>query len=117
MVFCGICYFCTLTLFIHLILYFFCIHPYHDPAEGSNPEGARARIDGNPYRWPRVRVSTGTGAGDMKSNLSGKAKVMITGGFDNISEEGSYEFTNMKATILPIYLPVLCGSALHVVPS
>ena len=30
--------------------------------------------------------------------LSGKAKVMITGGFDNISEEGSYEFANMRAT-------------------
>jgi len=30
--------------------------------------------------------------------LSGKAKVMITGGFDDISEEGSYEFANMKAT-------------------
>ncbi|KAJ3871165.1 thiolase-like protein [Lentinula edodes] len=30
--------------------------------------------------------------------LSGKAKVMIAGGFDDISEEGSYDFTNMKAT-------------------
>ncbi|KAJ6624064.1 fatty acid synthase [Mycena sp. CBHHK59/15] len=30
--------------------------------------------------------------------LSGKAKVMIAGGFDDISEEGSYEFANMKAT-------------------
>ncbi|GLB40343.1 putative protein with domain of unknown function (DUF1729) [Lyophyllum shimeji] len=29
---------------------------------------------------------------------SGKAKVMIAGGFDDISEEGSYEFANMKAT-------------------
>ncbi|KAF9467993.1 fatty acid synthase [Collybia nuda] len=32
------------------------------------------------------------------SILSGKAKVMIAGGFDDISEEGSYEFANMKAT-------------------
>ena len=30
--------------------------------------------------------------------LSGKAKVMIAGGFDDISEEDSYEFANMKAT-------------------
>ncbi|KAG8213088.1 hypothetical protein J3R82DRAFT_11484 [Butyriboletus roseoflavus] len=30
--------------------------------------------------------------------LSGKAKVMIAGGFDDISEEGSFEFANMKAT-------------------
>lgn len=30
--------------------------------------------------------------------LSGKAKVMIAGGFDDISEEGSYKFANMKAT-------------------
>ena len=30
--------------------------------------------------------------------LSGKAKVMIAGGFDDISEEGSYEFANMKVT-------------------
>ena len=32
------------------------------------------------------------------SILSGKAKVMIAGGFDDFSEEGSYEFANMKAT-------------------
>ncbi|KAI0360181.1 fatty acid synthase [Trametes cingulata] len=30
--------------------------------------------------------------------LSGKAKVMLVGGFDDLSEEGSYEFANMKAT-------------------
>ncbi|KAF7312560.1 Fatty acid synthase subunit alpha [Mycena indigotica] len=30
--------------------------------------------------------------------LSGKAKVMIAGGFDDLSEEGSFEFANMKAT-------------------
>jgi 3-oxoacyl-(acyl-carrier-protein) synthase len=30
--------------------------------------------------------------------LSGKAKIMIAGGFDDLSEEGSYEFANMKAT-------------------
>ncbi|KAK4046934.1 fatty acid synthase alpha subunit Lsd1 [Microbotryomycetes sp. JL201] len=30
--------------------------------------------------------------------LSGKAKVMVTGGFDDFSEEGSFEFANMKAT-------------------
>ena len=29
--------------------------------------------------------------------ISGKAKAMISGGFDDISEEGSYEFANMKA--------------------
>ncbi|KAI0067274.1 fatty acid synthase [Artomyces pyxidatus] len=31
--------------------------------------------------------------------LSGKAKVMIAGGFDDLSEEGSFEFANMKATV------------------
>jgi len=30
--------------------------------------------------------------------LSGKAKVMIAGGFDDFSEEGSYKFANMGAT-------------------
>lgn len=30
--------------------------------------------------------------------LSGKAKVMLAGGFDDLSEEGSFEFANMKAT-------------------
>lgn len=30
--------------------------------------------------------------------LSGKAKVMLAGGYDDFSEEGSYEFANMKAT-------------------
>src|SRR5258708_16501444 len=30
--------------------------------------------------------------------LSGKAKVMVAGGYDDICEEGSYEFANMKAT-------------------
>ena len=30
--------------------------------------------------------------------LSGKAKVMFAGGYDDFSEEGSYEFANMKAT-------------------
>ena len=30
--------------------------------------------------------------------LSGKAKVMVAGGFDDFSEEGSFEFANMKAT-------------------
>ena len=29
---------------------------------------------------------------------SGKAKIMIAGGFDDFSEEGSYEFANMGAT-------------------
>ncbi|KAI9637319.1 fatty acid synthase alpha subunit [Dioszegia hungarica] len=32
------------------------------------------------------------------SILTGKAKVMIAGGFDDFSEEGSFEFANMKAT-------------------
>jgi hypothetical protein len=30
--------------------------------------------------------------------LSGKAKVMVAGQFDDISKEDSYEFANMKAT-------------------
>eukprot|EP00755_Sulcionema_specki_P021970 Sspe_Gene.1412::Locus_470_Transcript_1_1_Confidence_1.000_Length_11716::g.1412::m.1412/K00667/FAS2; fatty acid synthase subunit alpha, fungi type len=30
--------------------------------------------------------------------LSGKAKVVIAGGYDDFTEEGSYEFANMKAT-------------------
>ena len=33
--------------------------------------------------------------------LSGKAKVMIAGGFDDISEEGSYEFANIKQQAMP----------------
>ena len=28
--------------------------------------------------------------------LSSKAKVMLAGGFDDLSEEGSFEFANMK---------------------
>jgi fatty acid synthase subunit alpha len=32
------------------------------------------------------------------SILTGKAKIMIAGGFDDFSEEGSFEFANMKAT-------------------
>ena len=32
------------------------------------------------------------------SIMSGKAKVMVCGGFDDFSEEGSFEFANMKAT-------------------
>jgi len=30
--------------------------------------------------------------------VSGKAKVMIAGGYDDFGEEGSYEFANVKAT-------------------
>jgi len=30
--------------------------------------------------------------------LSGKVELMVAGGFDDISEEGSYEFANMKVT-------------------
>ena len=30
--------------------------------------------------------------------LSGKAKIVIAGGYDDFQEEGSYEFANMKAT-------------------
>jgi fatty acid synthase subunit alpha len=30
--------------------------------------------------------------------LTGKAKIMLAGGFDDFSEEGSFEFANMKAT-------------------
>jgi fatty acid synthase subunit alpha, fungi type len=30
--------------------------------------------------------------------LAGKAKVMVAGGFDDLCEEGTYEFGNMKAT-------------------
>ncbi|KAL7423471.1 fatty acid synthase alpha subunit Lsd1 [Cryptotrichosporon argae] len=30
--------------------------------------------------------------------MSGKARIMIAGGFDDFSEEGSFEFANMKAT-------------------
>ena len=30
--------------------------------------------------------------------LAGKAKVMVTGGFNDLCEEGSYEFGNIKAT-------------------
>lgn len=34
----------------------------------------------------------------MDSILSGKAKLVVVGGFDDFSEEGSYEFAQMKAT-------------------
>ncbi len=30
--------------------------------------------------------------------MSGKAKLMVVGGYDDFSEEGSYEFAQMKAT-------------------
>jgi len=30
--------------------------------------------------------------------LAGKAKVMVTGGFNDLREEGSYEFSNMKVS-------------------
>jgi 3-oxoacyl-(acyl-carrier-protein) synthase len=30
--------------------------------------------------------------------LSGKAKIVIAGGYDDFGEEGSFEFANMKAT-------------------
>lgn len=34
----------------------------------------------------------------MEVILSGKAKLVVCGGFDDFSEEGSYEFAQMKAT-------------------
>ncbi|PWY99602.1 hypothetical protein BCV70DRAFT_109981 [Testicularia cyperi] len=34
----------------------------------------------------------------VETILSGKAEVMLAGGFDDLSEEGSFEFANMKAT-------------------
>jgi 3-oxoacyl-(acyl-carrier-protein) synthase len=34
----------------------------------------------------------------LETILAGKAKVMVAGGFDDLCEEGSYEFGNMKAT-------------------
>jgi 3-oxoacyl-(acyl-carrier-protein) synthase len=50
----------------------------------------------------RIYISSATALQSLEiacdTLLSGKAKVMIAGGFDDISEEGSYEFANMKAT-------------------
>jgi hypothetical protein len=34
----------------------------------------------------------------VETILSGKAKIVITGGCDDIREESSYEFANMNAT-------------------
>jgi len=34
----------------------------------------------------------------LETILSGKAKIVIVGGYDDFQEEGSYEFANMKAT-------------------
>ena len=34
----------------------------------------------------------------VETIMSGKAKVVIAGGYDDFTEEGSYEFANMKAT-------------------
>ncbi len=34
----------------------------------------------------------------VETILSGKAELMLAGGFDDLSEEGSFEFANMKAT-------------------
>ena len=34
----------------------------------------------------------------VETILSGKAKIVIAGGYDDFTEEGSYEFANMKAT-------------------
>ena len=47
-----------------------------------------------------VRSATALQSMEIASDtiLSGKAKVMIAGGFDDLCEEGSYEFGNMKAT-------------------
>jgi 3-oxoacyl-(acyl-carrier-protein) synthase len=44
--------------------------------------------------------ATGLQSLDIASDtiLSGKAKVMLAGGFDDFAEEGSNEFANMKAT-------------------
>jgi hypothetical protein len=48
----------------------------------------------------RIRSATALQSMEIASEtiLSGKAKVMIAGGFDDLCEEGSYEFGNMKAT-------------------
>ncbi|KDN47731.1 thiolase-like protein [Tilletiaria anomala UBC 951] len=53
-----------------------------------------------PVKIPVGACATGLQSIEIASEtiLAGKAKVMIAGGFDDLSEEGSYEFANMKAT-------------------
>jgi len=53
-----------------------------------------------PIKIPVGACATGLQSLDIACDtiLSGKAKVMLAGGFDDLSEEGSYEFANMKAT-------------------
>ena len=53
-----------------------------------------------PVKIPVGACATGLQSIEIAAEtiLSGKAKVMIAGGFDDLSEEGSYEFANMKAT-------------------
>ena len=51
---------------------------------------------------PLIGICSATGLQSLdiacETILSGKAKVVLAGGFDDLSEEGSYEFANMKAT-------------------
>ncbi|KAF8525925.1 hypothetical protein BU17DRAFT_74311 [Hysterangium stoloniferum] len=53
-----------------------------------------------PIKIPVGACATGLQSLDIASEtiLSGKAKVMLAGGFDDFTEEGSNEFANMKAT-------------------
>ncbi|KAI8915921.1 hypothetical protein EDD86DRAFT_221808, partial [Gorgonomyces haynaldii] len=53
-----------------------------------------------PIKTPVGACATAAESVDIayETIISGKAKIMICGGYDDFHEEGSYEFANMKAT-------------------
>ncbi|KAJ7742455.1 putative fatty acid synthase alpha subunit [Mycena maculata] len=51
-----------------------------------------------PVKIPVGACATALQSLEIATILSGKAKVMTAGGFNDLSEEGWYEFANMKAT-------------------
>lgn len=104
----------------YLSYYPFALHITDDIAQFYQYHGRMDQLALNVFQWPRkdpcwrlvstprsylylrLHVSSATALQSIEiacdTILSGKAKVMIAGGFDDISEEGSYEFANMKAT-------------------
>ena len=53
-----------------------------------------------PIKTPVGACATALESADVgvETILSGKAKIVFIGGYDDFQEEGSYEFANMKAT-------------------
>lgn len=85
--------------------YFF--YPPADPSRSLSVLGTVVTLlTSSGFRRPFVFISfSATALQSLEiacyTFLSGKAKVMLAGGLDDISEEGSYEFANMKATTTP----------------